>query len=377
MKKEWKHILIILLLLVETITLSGSGIAQPLGEDEETKQIGEKITEQLDSLTQREEQEVKSFDPKKLIFEHLGDEYGWTIVGKIALPLPVIVRDNQGMWHLFSSSRLANKNVYEGFYIAHEGKYEGKIVATDSMGNEYRPYDFSITKNAFSVMLSGLITMLIIFSLARYYKREKFRAPRKGMGGLEVIVEMLYREIITGILGKESRRYAPYLLTLFFFIFISNMVGLISVFPGGANVTGNISITMVLALCTFIVINVSGTKEYWKEIFWPDVPMGLKCPIPLLPLIELFGIFTKPMALMVRLFANMLGGHLIVLVLISLIFLFSVMGQMAMGVATIFSLSFAVFMNLIHVLVGFIQAYVFMLLSTIFIGLARVKKEEE
>ena len=316
----------------------------------------------------------KAFDPKRTIFEHLGDEYGWTIIGKVTIPLPVIVRDNGGEWYFFSSSRLADGKTYKGFHIAGEGAYEGKIVGVDATGNEYRPYDFSITKNAFSVMISGLITMLIVFSLVRFYKRKKFKAPRKGMGGLEMIVEMLYKEVIVSVLGKESKRYAPYLLTLFFFIFVSNMMGLIAVFPGGANVMGNMSITLVLALCTFVVINVSGTKEYWKEIFWPDVPMGLKCPVPLLPVIEIFGVFTKPVALMIRLFANMLGGHLIVLVLISLIFLFSVMGQVVLGVTTVFSVLFAVFMNLIHVLIGFIQAYVFMLLSTIFIGLARVRK---
>ena len=316
----------------------------------------------------------KAFDPKKTIFEHLGDEYGWTIIGKVTIPLPVIVRDNGGEWYFFSSSRLADGKTYKGFHIAGEGAYEGKIVGVDATGNEYRPYDFSITKNAFSVMISGLITMLIVFSLVRFYKRKKFKAPRKGMGGLEMIVEMLYKEVIVSVLGKESKRYAPYLLTLFFFIFVSNMMGLIAVFPGGANVMGNMSITLVLALCTFVVINVSGTKEYWKEIFWPDVPMGLKCPVPLLPVIEIFGVFTKPVALMIRLFANMLGGHLIVLVLISLIFLFSVMGQVVLGVTTVFSVLFAVFMNLIHVLIGFIQAYVFMLLSTIFIGLARVRR---
>ena len=316
----------------------------------------------------------KAFDPKRTIFEHLGDEYGWTIIGKVTIPLPVIVRDNGGEWYFFSSSRLADGKTYKGFHIAGEGAYEGKIVGVDATGDEYRPCDFSITKNAFSVMISGLITMLIVFSLVRFYKRKKFKAPRKGMGGLEMIVEMLYKEVIVSVLGKESKRYAPYLLTLFFFIFVSNMMGLIAVFPGGANVMGNMSITLVLALCTFVVINVSGTKEYWKEIFWPDVPMGLKCPVPLLPVIEIFGVFTKPVALMIRLFANMLGGHLIVLVLISLIFLFSVMGQVVLGVTTVFSVLFAVFMNLIHVLIGFIQAYVFMLLSTIFIGLARVRR---
>ncbi len=376
MKNDLKYILVILILLVGTLTVKAVGVA---GEDitgEQPQQVEEQLALRVDSVMQQEEREDKAFDPKKTIFEHLGDEYGWTIIGKVTIPLPVIVRDNEGKWYLFSSSRLSNGETYKGFHIAQEGTYEGKVVGKDSAGNEYRPYDFSITKNAFSVMISGLITMLIVFSLVRFYKKKRFKAPRKGMGGLEMIVEMLYKEVIVSVLGTEARRYAPYLLTLFFFIFISNMMGLIAVFPGGANVMGNMSITLVLALCTFVVINVSGTKEYWKEIFWPDVPMGLKCPVPLLPIIEIFGVFTKPMALMIRLFANMLGGHLIVLVLISLIFLFSVMGQMVLGVTTVFSVLFAVFMNLIHVLIGFIQAYVFMLLSTIFIGLARVKKVE-
>ena len=376
MKNDLKYILVILILLVGTLTVKAVGVA---GEDitgEQPQQVEEQLALRVDSVMQQEEREDKAFDPKKTIFEHLGDEYGWTIIGKVTIPLPVIVRDNEGKWYLFSSSRLSNGETYKGFHIAQEGTYEGKVVGKDSAGNEYRPYDFSITKNAFSVMISGLITMLIVFSLVRFYKKKRFKAPRKGMGGLEMIVEMLYKEVIVSVLGTEARRYAPYLLTLFFFIFISNMMGLIAVFPGGANVMGNMSITLVLALCTFVVINVSGTKEYWKEIFWPDVPMGLKCPVPLLPIIEIFGVFTKPMAWMILLFANMLGGHLIVLVLISLIFLFSVMGQMVLGVTTVFSVLFAVFMNLIHVLIGFIQAYVFMLLSTIFIGLARVKKVE-
>ena len=365
MKNDLKYILVILILLVGTLTVKAVGVA---GEDitgEQPQQVEEQLALRVDSVMQQEEREDKAFDPKKTIFEHLGDEYGWTIIGKVTIPLPVIVRDNEGKWYLFSSSRLSNGETYKGFHIAQEGTYEGKVVGKDSAGNEYRPYDFSITKNAFSVMISGLITMLIVFSLVRFYKKKRFKAPRKGMGGLEMIVEMLYKEVIVSVLGTEARRYAPYLLTLFFFIFISNMMGLIAVFPGGANVMGNMSITLVLALCTFVVINVSGTKEYWKEIFWPDVPMGLKCPVPLLPIIEIFGVFTKPMALMIRLFANMLGGHLIVLVLISLIFLFSVMGQMVLGVTTVFSVLFAVFMNLIHVLIGFIQAYVFMLLSSL------------
>lgn len=379
MKSYIKHILVAFSLLTWALTT----VAQVSGMKEEHPTVSgalaaeNQIVADVDSLRQREEQEVKAFNPKATIFEHLGDEYGWNVIGKVTIPLPVIVRDQAGDWHIFSSSRLKDGGIYDGFYIAKEGKYEGKIVSMDAAGNAYRPYDFSITKNVFSLMITALVTLAIVFSLLGFYRRRGYKAPRKGVGFLEMIVEMLYREVIVSVLGREAKRYAPYLLTLFFFIFIGNLMGMIAVFPGGANVMGNISITLVLALCTFVVVNVSGTREYWKEIFWPDVPMGLKCPIPLLPIIEIFSVFTKPIALMVRLFANMLGGHLIILVLISLIFLFGAMGQAVLGVTTVFSVLFALFMNLIHVLIGFIQAYVFMLLSTIFIGLARVKKVEE
>lgn len=358
MKSYARHILTIFFLL--------AGASMLLAQDN--------IVTRVDSLGQEVEEEAQAFNPKETIFEHLGDEYGWKIVGRVTLPLPVIVGGEDGSWHVFSSRRLKDGKVYEGFYIARGGNHEGKVVGTDAAGNEYRPYDFSITKNVFSIMISALITLLIVFSLVRFYRKNKYKAPRKGVGSVEMVVEMLYKEVIVSVLGKEARKYAPYLLTLFFFIFISNLMGLVAFFPGGANVMGNMSITLVLAVCTFVVVNVSGTKEYWKEIFWPDVPIALKCPVPLLPIIEIFGVFTKPVALMVRLFANMLGGHLIVLVLISLIFMFSAMGQVVVGVTTTFSVLFAVFMNLIHVLIGFIQAYVFMLLSTIFIGLARVKR---
>lgn len=373
MKGYARHILTVFFSLTVALNVS----AREVVAVNDTLTTEDEIVARVDSLGQEVEEEAKAFNPKETIFEHLGDEYGWNIVGRVTLPLPVIVRGIDGSWHVFSSTRLEDGKEYEGFYIAREGTHEGKIVATDATGNVYRPYDFSITKNAFSIMISALITMLIAFSLVRYYRKNKYKAPRKGVSSIEMVVEMLYKEVIVSVLGKEARKYAPYLLTLFFFIFISNLMGLVAFFPGGANVMGNMSITLVLAVCTFVVVNVSGTKEYWKEIFWPDVPFALKCPVPLLPIIEIFGVFTKPIALMIRLFANMLGGHLIVLVLISLIFMFGVMGQVVVGVTTIFSVLFAVFMNLIHVLIGFIQAYVFMLLSTIFIGLARVKRSSD
>jgi F-type H+-transporting ATPase subunit a len=155
-----------------------------------------------------------------------------------------------------------------------------------------------------------------------------------------------------------------------------NLLGLIVVFPGGANLTGNIAVTMVLAIMTFLITNIFGNRHYWKDIFWPDVPMWLKFPIPIMPAIEVFGMFTKPAALTVRLFANMMGGHMIVLVLTLLIFIFSAINPIAGGATTIVSIAFSVFMLLIDVLVSFIQAYVFTMLSTIFISLAQVEEHE-
>ena len=172
------------------------------------------------------------------------------------------------------------------------------------------------------------------------------------------------------ILDQSKRIFLQYLLQ-FGFILLMNLMGLIVIFPGGANLAGNMSVTLVLAVCTFVVVNFSGRKGYWKDIFWPEVPTWLKCPVPMMPVIEIFGVFTKPIALMIRLFANMLGGHLITLVLISLIFIFAAMGPVIMGTSTVIAVVFTVFMGFIDLLICFIQAYVFMLLSAIFISLAR------
>ena len=191
------------------------------------------------------------------------------------------------------------------------------------------------------------------------------------------MVEFVYSDTIRPILGKHAPKYAPYLLTAFFFILTMNLLGLIVIFPGGANLTGNIAVTLVLALLTFLITTFSGTREYWKEIFWPEVPMALKCPVPMMQLIEVLGMFTKPLALMVRLFANMMSGHMVVLVLVLLIFIFTNLFGVGVGVGTsIFSVAFTLFMLLLDVLVSFIQAYVFTILSTIFISMALVEPHE-
>lgn len=348
--KKFILTLIILLVVPFTTTLKASGHSEEGGE----------------------------LNVKELIFHHLLDSYEWELpLTDAKVPLPVILRDYQGEWYLFSSARLAHGAEYEGFKITHEGDNSGKIVGTDAQGNEYRPLDFSITKNVSEIILSAIIILVILLSLARWYKKNPYKAPRKLFGGIELLVEMVYVEVIKPILGPDAKRFAPYLLTIFFFILTINLMGMITVFPGGANLSGNIAVTLVLALLTFIVVNVFGTKHYWKDLFWPEVPMFMKFPIPIMPVIEVFGALTKPVALMIRLFANMMGGHMITLVLISLIFIFASLGVAVQSGTSVFSVLFALFMGVLHLLICLIQAYVFTMLSTIFIGLAQIHGHKE
>lgn len=316
---------------------------------------------------------------KETIFHHLGDGYGWEVPFSHhhRIPLPIIVKDSNGEWHCFSSSRVTNGETYEGFYISHGEEYNGKIVAKDASGKVYRPTDLSITKNVFALFISLAVVMLCVLSVARWHRCNGAKAPRKGLGAIEALITFIYDGVIKSTLKDKASRFAPYLLTVFFFIFGMNLLGLIVIFPGGANLTGNIAVTLVLAILTFIMTNLYGTKHYWKEIFWPDVPLWLKCPLPIMQVIEVFGMFTKPAALTVRLFANMMGGHMIVIVLTMLIFIFAPMGAAVTGATTVVSVLFSIFMLLIDVLVSFIQAYVFTMLSTIFISLAQEEPHHE
>ncbi|MEG0455429.1 MAG: F0F1 ATP synthase subunit A, partial [Bacteroides sp.] len=239
--------------------------------------------------------------------------------------------------------------------------------------------DISITKITFGLFINSTLLLVIILGVAHWYrKREQGAwAPGGFVGFMEMFIMMVHDDVIKSCAGPNYKKFAPYLLTAFFFIFINNIMGLIPIFPGGANVTGNISITLVLALFTFVAVNLFGTRTYWREIFWPDVPWWLKVPIPMMPFIELFGVFTKPFALMIRLFANMLSGHMAMLVLTSLIFISAGMGPAINASLTVASVFFNLFMNILELLVAFIQAYVFTMLSAVFIGLAQESKHEK
>lgn len=334
------------------------------------------------AAAQESSHDSEALNPKEIIFEHLGDGYGWEVPFNhhYRIPLPIIVHSTDG-WHVFSSARVANGATYRDgealFRIAgKDSPDKGKVVQIVD-GKEIKPLDISVTKNVMALILTIALVVGLMLWLRSWYRRNPNKAPRRGLGAIEALVMFIYDSVIKSTLKDRASKFAPYLLTVFFFIFLMNLMGLMVIFPGGANLTGNIAVTMVLATLTFLVTNIFGTKHYWKEIFWPDVPLWLKFPLPIMPLIEVFGMFTKPAALTVRLFANMMGGHMIVLVLTLLIFIFSAVNPIAGGATTIVSVLFSVFMLLIDVLVSFIQAYVFTMLSTIFISLAQERGHDE
>lgn len=332
--------------------------------------------------------EGSGVDVKEIVLGHMADAYEWHITTvnhkHISIPLPVIVKSEAtGEWHVFSSSHIEKAaeegTTYNGFFF-NEDK-NGKIYEQLADGTTVRPLDLSITKTVCQIWIVVLILIAVFLSCARWYKKHDSRkeAPAGFVGMMEMLVMTIHDDLIKDSIGeKHYRPYAPYLLTAFFFIFTTNLLGLLPIFPGGANVTGNINITFFLALCTMLAINLFGNKEYWKEIFWPDVPMFLKAyPVAIMPVIEVFGILTKPFALMVRLFANMMAGHAIILSFTAIIFIGWQMNALLGSGLTLLSFVMMLFMNCLEFLVAFIQAYVFTMLSAVFIGLAHPEHHAE
>lgn len=326
----------------------------------------------------------EKFDAGKFVIEHVSDAYDWHVVSfgetHISIPLPIILfsqnpelHDGKSFFIFMSSKFHHGHDAYKGFQISHSEEFEGKIVELDANGQELgKPIDISITKTIAGVLVSVVFLFWLIFSIAGAAKRNKGKAPTGLQNAFEPLILFIRDEVAKPAIGEEKyKKHMPFLLTVFFFILINNFMGLIPIPPFGANVTGNIAVTMVLALFTFGITTINGNKHYWKEIYNPDVPWWLKFPIPLMPIVELSGVITKPFVLMVRLFANMMAGHLIVTVFVSLIFIFgSIMGPAAgYGISPV-SVAFSVFILLLDVLVSFIQAYVFTLLSALYFGMA-------
>jgi F-type H+-transporting ATPase subunit a len=326
---------------------------------------------------------AEDFSAKEVVLEHIKDSHDWHVTdlgeGKsLVIPLPIIVNSSTG-WHVFCSSQFEHhadaNGLRQGPYglaIATEGENAGKIVEAGQP-----VLDLSITKTVAVMFINVAVLLCCILFSARWYKKRKASDPAPGgfVGFIEMLVMYVVDEIIKPGVGKGYEKYTPYLLTCFFFIFTCNVMGLIPFPPGSGNVTGNIAVTFFLAFCTFIVVQFSGNKHYWKDIFWPDVPTWLKVPVPIIPVIEFVGIFTKPFALMIRLFANIMAGHAIAVAMPCIIFLVATMTAGVFYSMSAVSIIMSIFMMCLECLVCFIQAMVFTLLSSVFIGMAKAEPE--
>jgi F-type H+-transporting ATPase subunit a len=331
----------------------------------------------------------EKIDAGELIFDHILDSYDWHICtwkGKhISVCLPIIVH-SEGELYSFSSKNFHHHHPYHTkdkhgndviFDIPEEGKYAGKVVRVMDDGTHIRPLDFSITKTVCGIFISCTLLVVIFLLVAKGYRERGEKSPKGIQSLIEPLIIHVRDDIAKPNIGKHYEIYFPYLLTVFFFIFINNLLGLIPFFPFGANVTGNIAVTAVLALFTFFITTFTGKKHYYKDIFnTPGVPWWLKFPLPLMPLVEVVGCFVKPVVLAIRLFANITAGHIVVLGFICMIFILGEMSAMAGGAISVVSLLLAIFVDCLELLVAYIQAYVFTLLSAIYFG-AAAKEEHE
>ncbi|MFI5218129.1 MAG: F0F1 ATP synthase subunit A [Bacteroidia bacterium] len=326
------------------------------------------------SVTETEHSEGlhNAFNPGKLVMEHISDSHEWHLWGShehpVSIPLPVIIFNKEKGLSCFLSSRFEHGHAsYEGYKLE-----EGTIISED--GSKF--YDLSITKNVFAMFIAVAIILIVFISVAKSYVRNKDSAPTGLQNAIEPIIMFVRDDIAKAAIGeKHHARFMPYLLTIFFFIWINNLLGLIPIFPGGANVTGNIAVPLVMALFTLAITLYNGNKNYWRHIFaMPGVPFYV---LPIITLLEVLGIFLKPFVLMVRLFANIMAGHIVILVFFCLIF---VAGQASTGAGlgtAIPAVAFTIFINALELLVGFLQAFVFTFLSAIYFGMALVEHEHK
>jgi len=339
-------------------------------------------TDQL-ATADEAESDKEEVQAGSIIIGHVTDAHSWHLFdikkkdgteNAVAIPLPVILI-NDGHLDVFMSSKFHHGHAdYKGYRLVGGGLEKEEIVCVDEAGaviEGKKPIDLSITKTAAAIMIAVTLLIVLLIVVRNQYAKRGDKEPH----GLQTLVELLIchvRDDIAGpMLGDKTEKFLPYLLTLFFFIIFCNVLGLIPIFPAGANITGNIAVTAILALITFFITNIKGNKHYWKDIFnTPGVPAWLKI-FPLMPLVEVVGVFTKPIVLMIRLFANMTAGHIVILGFVVIIFILSNLFGAAMGGAvSVVSVLFSVFISLLECLVAYIQAYVFTMLSALYIGMA-------
>lgn len=366
-------------------------------------------------------EEKAKYNPSPMVMGHIGDAHEFHLFGNVSIPLPCITYEKgEGLKFFLSNVFHHGSHAYQGYVIDHgvlrrivgfpaketvelevmhtdeEGhdhyvhleetkseagkkienksvRYQGTDYAIESASKIFEPsgwIDFSITKNVFTMLLATFLLFLIFFGMKKYYANNQGKAPRGLTNFMEPMFEFMRDEVVKPSIGPKYEKYMGFIMTLFFFILINNLLGLIPFFPGSGNVMGNISVTLVLAIFTFILVNVNGNKHYWQHIFWmPNVPVPIK--ILFIP-IELAGLVIKPFTLLIRLFANITAGHTIILSLISLIFIFGDMGKnvTGAGVGAVVAFLFVAFMNLLELLVSLLQAFIFALLSALYIGSA-------
>jgi len=307
-----------------------------------------------------DEAEGEKFKPSEMIRHHISDSHEWHFFTSnghhYSAPLPIILYSQDRGIELFSSARFHGEHgasaEYNGYKLEHE-----HIIPTEA---GRKVYDFSITKNVTSMFIGAFLLLLIFFSVARGFKKNQGKAPKGIQSFFEPLIIYVRDDIAIPNIGEAKyMKYLPYLLTLFFFVWINNILGLL---PTGANMSGNIAFTLTLAVLTAIITNISGKSYYWKHIFMPPgVPLVLY--IIMVP-VEIIGIITKPFALMIRLFANITAGHIIILSLLSFIFIFkSFLVGIPAGI-------FVILMTFLELFVAALQAYIFTLLTALFIGTA-------
>ncbi|MEO7175770.1 MAG: F0F1 ATP synthase subunit A [Saprospiraceae bacterium] len=393
---------------VLVFSLNASAQHEQAPRADSTTQIEATEVHEGDAANAHEEEGQKGgrFDPTDMILNHIANSNEFHLWGHVAVPLPCILYSKEdGFTNFFSSKLHHGEKAFNRYvldhgvvrrvldpsfpsaevevgHVRHEKVAGGEIGYLTFEGKEYQLekattllagtsfYDFSISKNVFSMLLSGLLLLWIFISVSRKYKKRGNVAPKGLQNFMEIMVQFIIDEVAKPMLGKNYQRFLPFILTIFFFILVNNFLGLIPIFPGGANITGNLSTTLTLALFTFFITLFNSKSYYWQHILWmPGVPVPMKL---FLAPIEIMGIFIKPISLMIRLFANITAGHIIILSLVGLIFVFGNAGESLGGGigGALVAIPFTLFMNVIEIIVGLIQAFIFAILSASYFGAA-------